>query len=127
MGRERKYLNAAARQKAYRLRHGQKPKVPLAIRKGEKLGSQEGDLREKKKGETWEQYREYVVKSVVTARRRQEKKQTNLSEVWGAGARRTLVGAHEPEITEEYYELRYKYEKDLEELDNRVKGKMKKK
>jgi hypothetical protein len=54
MARKRKYKNAAEKQKAFRLRHGQKVKVPVEIRRGEKLGSQETDLRAKKEGETWD-------------------------------------------------------------------------
>lgn len=67
----KKYANAAEKQKAYRLRHGQRPKVPLALRRGEELGASETTFREKKEGETWEEYGKYINASVQAARKRQ--------------------------------------------------------
>lgn len=129
MGRKKKYPNAAARQKAFRLRHGQKSRVPLEIRKGEKLGAQETDLRPKRDGESWQEYHSYIRTSVERARHRQKGVVMPQSEVGDGedskGAKRSAGGYKEPQMSEEYYELRCKYEKDLEELDK--KGRMKKK
>ena len=68
---KKKYANAAEKQKAWRIRHGQKKKVPLELRRGEELGASETTLREKKEGETWEEYSNYLKASVQAARRRQ--------------------------------------------------------
>ena len=120
MGRKRKYLNAAARQKAFRIRHGQKKKVPVEIRRGEKLGSQEADLRQKREGETWEQYRVYVNKAVERARHRQIGQVTPQvgagDEEDSKGAKRSVGGYKEPELGEEYYETRYQHKKSLKKL-----------
>ena len=114
------YLNAAARQKAFRIRHGQKKKVPVEIRRGEKLGSQETDLRQKKEGETWDQYQVYVNKAVERARHRQAGQVTSQVEVGdeedSKGAKRSVGGYKEPEMGEEYYETRYRHEESLEKL-----------
>ena len=68
---KKKYKNAAEKQKAWRIRHGQSRKVPLALRRGEELGASETTFREKKEGETWEEYGKYVEASVRAARKRQ--------------------------------------------------------
>lgn len=123
MGRKKKYPNAAARQKAFRLRHGQKSRVPLEIRRGEKLGAQEADLRPKRDGESWEKYHSYIRSSVERAQHRQKGEVVPQSEVGDGddskGAKRSTGGYKEPQMGEEYYELRRKYEKDLEELDKK--------
>lgn len=116
---KRKYKNAAEKQKAYRLRHGQKPKVPIPIRRGEQLGTSEGLLRAKKEGETWEEYEKYITDRVNKARAFDKKsieKYKVKEDGDSIGAKRGFGKTVEPEFSEEYYELRYKYEKDLEEL-----------
>ena len=65
------YKNAAEKQKAWRLRHGQKKKVPLELRRGEELGASETTFRNKKEGETWEEYHKYLTAGIDAARRRQ--------------------------------------------------------
>lgn len=68
---KKKYKNAAEKQKAYRLRHGQHRKVPLDLRRGELLGASETTFRDIKEGESWEEYGKYVSASVKAARKRQ--------------------------------------------------------
>ena len=68
---KKKYANAAEKQKAWRVRHGQKKKVPLELRRGEELGASETTFRNKKDGETWEEYSKYLKASVLAARKRQ--------------------------------------------------------
>lgn len=68
---KKKYANAAEKQRAWRLRHGQKKKVPLVLRRGEELGASETTFREKKEEETWEEYDKYILASVHAARKRQ--------------------------------------------------------
>ena len=68
---KKKYANAAEKQRAWRLRHGQKRKVPLEIRRGEELGASETTFRQKKEEETWEEYHKYLTASINAARRRQ--------------------------------------------------------
>lgn len=116
MGRKRIYKTSAEKQKAFRLRHGQKRKVPIEIRRGQKLGSQEGDLRPKKEGETWEEYHEYILKSTEAARKREEKAGTAVAKTWGAGAKRIVTDGKEPELTEEYYEVQRKKEEGFAKL-----------
>ena len=73
MGRKRMYRNAAEKQKAWRIKHGQKRKVSIEIRRGERLGASESEIRGKKEGETWEEYHTFVARTVTTARMRQAK------------------------------------------------------
>ena len=128
------YKNAAEKQKAWRIKHGQKRKVSIEIRRGERLGSSESEIRGKKEGETWEEYHTFVARTVTTARMRQAKatgaagsleKENDYTYEESVGAKRSYGKTHEPEMSEDYYELRAKYEKDLRELDKR--GKIKKK
>lgn len=117
MGRKRKYKNAAEKQKAWRIRHGQVKKVPLAIRKGEKLGGSEALLRGKKKGETWEEYHKYIENRVEKARAfKSEQVPIEDNGEDSIGAKRATGKYKEPTMGEEYYELRRKYEEDLEKL-----------
>ena len=109
MGRKRKYKNAAEKQKAFRLRHGQKRKVPLEIRRGVKLGSQEGDLRLKKEGETWEEYRTYIDKAVKDSRAREK---GGIAFIPTAGQKAGVPA----ELDEEYYEIQYQHEQSLKKL-----------
>ena len=127
MGRIKKYKNAAEKQRAWRIRTGkQKQKVPLEIRRGQELGAQETKFRERKEGESWQEYHEYIQKSVSSARYRQERaggaaaaKEEKGSAV---GARRANIDYAETEWSEDYYELRVKYEKELEALIKKQKG-----
>lgn len=120
MGRKKKYPNAAARQKAFRIRHGQRKKVPVEIRRGEKLGSQEADLRQKKEGETWEQYQLYIKRAVERARYRQAGQVAPQvgagDEEDSKGAKRSVGGYTEPIMDEEYYEIARKKEEGLRSL-----------
>lgn len=75
---KKKYKNAAEKQKAWRIRHGQKRKVPLEIRRGQELGSSETTFREKKEDETWEDYHAYLLKSIEGARGREKRASGNL-------------------------------------------------
>lgn len=68
---KKKYKNVAEKQKAWRIRHGQKKKVPLELRRGEELGASETTFRNKKEGETWEEYHKYLTASINAARKRQ--------------------------------------------------------
>ena len=68
---KKKYANAAEKQRAWRIRHGQKKKVPLALRRGEELGASETTFRQKKEDETWEEYHKYLTASINAARKRQ--------------------------------------------------------
>ena len=126
MGRKKKYANAAEKQRAWRLRHGQPRKVPLEIRRGERTGASETELRERKEGESWEEYHSYLSKSVSTARRRQEIVGGAVSEIndeeGSLGAKRSMGGYKEPEFPEEYYEIRRKYESDLVALIKKQRG-----
>ena len=107
---KKKYKSAAEKQKAYRLRHGQKRKVPLEIRRGVKLGSQEGDLRAKKEGETWEEYRAYIDKAIKASRAREK---GGIAFIPAEGQKSGAPG----ELGEEYYETQYQHERSLEKLD----------
>ena len=111
MGRKKLYANAAEKQKAWRERHGQKRKVPLEIRRGEELGSSETTIRQKREGETWEEYHEYLTKAVTTARRREQKAGGGKIRIPKPGG--VVIRS---EFGEDYYETRYQYEKGLEEL-----------
>ena len=121
MGRKKVYPNAAARQKAFRIRHGQKRKVSIEISRGERLGSQETDLRAKKEEETWEQYQVYINKAVEAARRRQASEVVPQIDNKGdsKGAKRSVGGYKEPSIGEEYYETREQYEAQIKKIGER--------
>ena len=127
MGRKRLYKNVAEKQKAWRIKHGQKRKVPLEIRRGEALGSSETTLRAKKESETWEAYHIYITETTAAARRRQSSaagaggKQKIATPGGIASRERRFTGVDETAFQEDYYELRAKYEKDLFELDGRRK------
>ena len=68
---KKKYKNAAEKQKAWRIRHGQPRKVSIELRRGEELGASETTFRLRKEGESWEEYGKYVEESVSAARKRQ--------------------------------------------------------
>jgi len=124
------YKSAAEKQKAYRVRHGQKPKVPLEIRRGEKLGSGEAEIRGKLPNETWEDYSKYILRYIALSHRALgsrtlEKERQDQVETAPKATRR--VGKYiEPSMSEDYYEISLKYEKELEEIPKKG-GKMKKK
>lgn len=123
------YKTAAEKQKAYRIRHGQRRKVPVTMRRGEKLGAQETDLRAKKEGESWEEYHTYIEKTITKARLKQAKATTTRDEEVKPGANRK---GKEPgfdkewrEIDEDYYEIKEAHEKMLKALEERSKIKQK--
>jgi len=127
MGRKKKYKNAAEKQRAWRIRTGkQKEKVPISIRRGEKLGTSEGQLRAKKEGETWEEYDKYLHQRVSTARAAgmYQGKPIAKDEGKSIGASRAEGGYKEPEMSEEYYEIRAQYEKGLYELEQKRRKKI---
>ena len=122
---KKKYKNAAEKQKAWRIRHGQRPKVPLELRRGEELGASETTFRERKEGETWEEYHEYVLASVKAARKRQ-------ASAKGAGGKEKIekpggdvkgVGVY----SVDYYELQRQREIDLEKATTPVRRRIKEK
>ena len=113
---KKKYENAAAKQKAYRIRHGQKRKVPLEIRRGEKLGAQETDLRAKRDNESWEDYHTYIQAVTRKARQKQAKAVTTQDKETSPGASR---GGIEPVMDESYYEIREEHERSLKRLGER--------
>ena len=131
MGRKKIYKSVAEKQRAWRIRTGkQKVKVPLAIRRGEDLGTSEGGLRAKKEGETWESYHLYIkerLNKAVGSKRMSQGAATKIEEGYSTGARRGSRGAVEPEFSEDYYELRAQYEKGLLELDEKRRKKVKEK
>lgn len=107
---KKKYINAAEKQKAWRLRHGQKRKVPIELRRGEPLGSSETTFRAIKEGESWENYGKYVHASVEAARKRQG--------VAGGKERIDLKSGGEIKggqvFPVDYYEMRIEFEKPPE-------------
>lgn len=118
---KKKYANAAEKQKAWRIRHGQKRKVPLEFRRGESLGSSETTFRARKEGETWEEYGKYISTSVEAARKRQVvaggKERTDTKP--GGKERTTLKPNGDPlnlprTFPVEYYEMRREIEKPPE-------------
>jgi len=122
MGRKKKYANAAEKQRAWRIRTGkQKAKVPIPIRRGEKLGTSEAQLRAKKEGETWKEYDEYLHQRVSRARTAKAYEGVPAEGKEGDSLRaRRAGGAYvEPEMSEDYYELRAQYEKGLYELEQK--------
>jgi len=132
MGRKKKYANVAEKQRAWRIRSGkQKQKVPLELRRGQRLGASESELRAKREDESWDEYHAYILNSVKFGRIRQEKAHGGASstkESWHTvGGRRVNVDYAEPTISEEYYEIRHRYEKELEGLEQKRRKKIGKK
>ena len=117
---KKKYANAAEKQRAWRLRHGQKRKVPLEIRRGQELGSGETTLREKQEGETWQEYHEYILKSIEGARGRERRASGKLikGEKPGGDMRWVLV------YPGDYYEMQREREARFQE--GKIKEKEKK-
>lgn len=114
MGRKKKYKNAAEKQRAWRIRTGkQKRKVPLVLREGEQKGTSEGQIRERHKGETWEEYHLYLTArfAKATGVSREQGKPID-SGKRGVTARRG--GGVEPVYPGDYYETQREYEKTLE-------------
>ena len=127
MGRTRKYKNAAEKQRAWRIRTGkQKEKVSLALRRGERLGSRES-FREKKEGETWEEYGKHIQACVASTRIESAKGRIPLSKDKagsldrGVLSRRAYATYEEPTMGEEYYERQYQREKDLTKDGRKIK------
>ena len=128
MGRKKKYRNAAEKQKAWRLRHGQKVKVSLVLRRGERTGSRDY-LRERKEGESWEDYHNYI-QTVIKATRGSEGKGRATKEKGeevdkGVTQRRAYASYKEPTLDEGYYERQREHEISLEKAAKPVRGKMK--
>ena len=124
MGRKRKYKTVAEKQRAWRIRHGiQKVKVPIPIRRGEDLGTSEGSIRAKKEGETWKDYHTYITERLKKAHASDRPSGLPIVDEKGVsvGAKRGFGKEVEPQMTEDYYELRVQYEKGLMELDNKRK------
>lgn len=111
MFKPKKYKSAAEKQRAWRIKHGQKPKVPIAMRRGELLGSSETTFREKKEDESWEDYAKYVNKSVQSARKRQEKASGAIERTQELGSLASERAKQQPGIPETYYERRRRWEK----------------
>lgn len=125
MGRIKKYKSAAEKQRAWRIRTGkQKEKVPLPIRRGEKLGTSIGQIRNKAEGESWEEYSVYLktrLSKAAIATARDPHKPLKETEGESLKASRATGKYKEPEMAEDYYELREQYERDLEALNKRRK------
>jgi len=124
MGRKKIYRNAAEKQRAWRIRTGkQKVKVPISLRRGEKLGTSEAHLRAKKEGETWEEYSKYLYQRISRARAADMYQGKVIGKDEGESLRATRAeGSYkEPEMGAEYYEIRARYEKELEGLQKRRK------
>lgn len=130
MGRKKVYKNAAEKQRAWRLRTGkQKVKVPLSVRVGEKLGTSEGQIRERKEGETWEEYSKYLkvrISRAGTATAKDLHRPITKEDGDSLGAKRAVGGYKEPQFSEEYYEIRRKYESDMEKLVQKPKRRKRK-
>lgn len=130
---KKKYANAAEKQRAWRLRHGQKKKVPLEFRRYEPLGSSETTFRNKKEDETWEDYHKYLIASINAARKRQVTAggEERKDEKPGGGKRKRKIegkNIEQEEIVfpEEYYEIRRNWEKSPEGKKIKEKRRMKK-
>ena len=124
MGRKKKYKNAAEKQRAWRIRTGkQKEKVPISIRRGEKLGTSEGVIRLKRPDETWEEYHNYIEarREKLDVKYKYVKIEKSDEEGMSIGASR---GGVEPTMNEDYYEIRAQYEKDLYELEQKRRRKI---
>lgn len=130
MGRKKKYANAAEKQKAWRIRHGQKKKVSVVIRVGEKLGTSEAQLRDKRKDETWEEYAKYLKTRVARARAfKSEQIPVESEGEESVGAKRAIGKYKEPTMDEGYYERQREHEISLGEATkvrgNRIKKRRK--
>lgn len=113
---KKKWKNAAEKQREYRLRHGQKRKVPIPMRRGEKLGTSEGQIRERNEGETWEEYQRYIKLRILRAwiaTAKDPHKPITDEEGESKRARRAVGGYKEPEMGEDYYERRREHEEVL--------------
>jgi hypothetical protein len=129
---KKKYLNAAAKQRAYRIRHGQKRKVPIPIRRGEQLGTSEAVLRAKKDNETWEEYQKYITDRVCRARSFDKKsvEKYKIDESGeSVGAKRGFGRVVEPEMDEDYFETQHQHEESFKKLGEgkKIRGKRKQK
>ena len=127
MGRKKIYRSVAEKQRAWRIRSGkQKEKVPLPIRRGEKLGTSEAQLRAKKEDETWEEYDKYLHQRVSKARAADmyQGKSIDKDEDESIGATRAEGGYVEPEWSEEFYEIKAQYERSLFELEQKRRKKI---
>ena len=116
---KKKYANAAEKQKAWRIRHGQKKKVPLEFRKVEQLGASETTFRQKKEEETWEEYHKYLTASIIAARKRQISAGGKEREDKKPGGHKAKAEGKNTEKREtvfpvEYYEMRKDWEKPPE-------------
>ena len=130
MGRAKKYKNAAEKQKAWRQRHGQKVKVPLSIRRGEKLGTSEGQVRERKEGESWEEYSKYLelrLSRAKIATARDPHRPLTKEEGESLGAKRAHGKYKEPFMDEGCYERQRDHEISLEKATKPTRGKLKEK
>ena len=130
MGRKKKYKNAAEKQRAWRIRHGQPRKVPLRIRVGEKLGGSEAYLRDREEGESWEDYDKYLRTRVAKARAfKSEQLPIEREGEESVGAKRAFGKYKEPFMGESYYEMQREHEISLEKATasrrNRIKKKRK--
>lgn len=118
MGRKKLYKNAAEKQRAWRIKHGQKRKVPLPLRRGERLGASESEIRAKREDETWQQYSIFLKGMVQAARKRQQAAGGAVTGIddkeHSTGAKRTTTPYHEPEMGEDYYERRQAYEASMD-------------
>ena len=118
MGRKKIYKSVAEKQRAWRIRSGkQKVKVPVDIRRGESLGTPEGAIRAKGEEETWQHYHEYIRKRMEFKGEETKREEGDGGD--SVGAKRAFWGGTEPEMSEDYYELRAKYELELEKLPNK--------
>ena len=126
---KKKYANAAEKQRAWRLRHGQKKKVPLEFRKVEELGSSETTFRNKKEDETWEEYHKYLTSSINAARKRQAIAGGKERKDEKPGGRRGMKAKQKGKVKNmekeevvfpvEYYEIQRERELELEKI---IKG-----
>ncbi|MCK4307392.1 hypothetical protein KAW50_04095 [candidate division WOR-3 bacterium] len=122
---KKKYANAAEKQRAWRIRHGQKQKVPLALRRGEELGASETTFRQKKEDESWEDYHKYLTASINAARKRQKSaggKEIKREVKPGGDARGQRV------YPGDYYEMRREVDKPPEgkKIKEKFKGRKRK-
>ena len=127
MGRKKIYKTVAEKQRAWRIRSGkQKVKVALPLRRGEKLGTSEGLIRAKKEGETWKEYHVYIQERLGKAKSVTMEGGLPIVDEGeeSVGAKRIFGRGVEPEMSEDYYELRANYEKGLLELDEKRRNKI---
>ena len=127
---KKKYANAAEKQRAWRIRHGQKQKVPLEFRKAEQLGASETTFRQKKEDETWEEYHKYLTASINAARKRQISAGGKERKEEKPGGKTRAKGEGKNSENEEivfpieYYERRREWEKPPE--GRKIKGRKRK-